>query len=334
MENESNSLLEVKDLEIRFPIRRGVFKRTVGWVRAVDGVSFSIRRGETLGLVGESGCGKTTTLRAIVRAIEPTGGDVRFTSQGNGSSSNITELESGGLRDIRQQIRVIFQDPLSSLNPRFRVRDIIAEPLKAYHLLKGRSEIDAKIERIMESVRLDKTYLHRYPFAMSGGQMQRIGIGRALATDPQLLLADEPTSALDVSVQAQILNLLLDLQREMNLSILFVTHDLSVIRHVSDRIAVMYLGKIVELGETNAVFKQPLHPYTEALLSAIPEPNPHLQSRRIILKGDIPGATDRPLGCAFHPRCQYAQDICRVETPKLLPSKTEGHQMACHFPLS
>ena len=334
MENESDSLLEVKDLEIRFPIRRGVFKRTVGWVRAVDGVSFSIRRGETLGLVGESGCGKTTTLRAIVRAVEPTGGDVRFMSQGNGRSDNITKLESGGLRDIRQQIRVIFQDPLSSLNPRFRVRDIIAEPLKAYHLLKGRSEIDAKIERIMESVRLDKTYLHRYPFAMSGGQMQRIGIGRALATDPQLLLADEPTSALDVSVQAQILNLLLDLQQKMNLSILFVTHDLSVIRHVSDRIAVMYLGKIVELGETNAVFKQPLHPYTEALLSAIPEPNPHLQSRRIILKGDIPGATDRPLGCAFHPRCQYAQDICRVETPKLLPSKTKGHQMACHFPLA
>lgn len=200
--------------------------------------------------------------------------------------------------------------------------------------MRGKYEIDAKLAKLMHSVRLDEIYLNRFPFAMSGGQMQRIGIGRALATDPVLLLADEPTSALDVSVQAQILNLLLDLQKEMRLSVLFVTHDLSVIRHVSDRIAVMYLGKIVEIGETNEVFKKPLHPYTEALFSAIPEPNPHLESRRIILKGDIPGAADRPSGCPFHPRCQYAQEICRADEPELLSRNESNQKAACHFPLT
>ena len=334
MKAENNQLLEVKDLRVQFPIRRGVFKRTVGWIKAVDGVSFSIRHGETLGLVGESGCGKTTPLRAIVRAVEPSSGEVVFKPPGNGEGTNIPELENEGLRSVRQQIRVIFQDPLSSLNPRFRVRDIIAEPLKAYRILKSKNEINTKLEKLMDNVRLDKIYLNRYPFAMSGGQMQRIGIGRALATDPVLLLADEPTSALDVSVQAQILNLLLDLQKEMNLSVLFVTHDLSVIRHVSDRIAVMYLGKIVEIGETNEVFKNPLHPYTEALFSAIPEPNPHLESRRIILSGDIPGAADRPSGCPFHPRCPYFQEICKVEEPKLQTHNESDQKAACHFPLT
>ena len=334
MQAEARRVLEVKDLRKEFPVRRGIFKRTVGQIRAVDGISFSIHDGETLGLVGESGCGKTTTLRTIVRAVEPTAGQILFSAEGAGDSTDITTLEKDALKNLRQQIRVIFQDPQSSLNPRFRVRDIIAEPIRAYHLANDREELDGRVERILKSVRLDNIYLHRYPFMLSGGQQQRIGIGRALATDPKLLLADEPTSALDVSVQAQILNLLLDLQQEMNLSILFVTHDLSVIRHVSDRIAIMYLGKIVEIGDTDEVFEKPLYPYTEALFSAIPEPNPHLSARRIMLRGDIPGAAERPAGCPFHTRCPYVQKICRAQEPELLPFQAGGRQVACHFPLS
>ena len=334
MQAEPSPVLEVKDLRKDFPIRRGVFKHTVEWIRAVDEISFSIHDGETLGLVGESGCGKTTTLRAIVRAVEPTAGQILFDASGDGDFTDITMLEKDALKNMRQQIRVIFQDPQSSLNPRFRVRDIIAEPIKAYHLANDRDELDGRVERIMESVRLDNIYLNRYPFMLSGGQQQRIGIGRALATDPKLLLADEPTSALDVSVQAQILNLLLDLQQEMNLSILFVTHDLSVIRHVSDRIAIMYLGKIVEIGDTDEVFEKPLYPYTEALFSAIPEPNPHLSARRIMLKGDIPGAAERPSGCPFHTRCPYVQEICQAVEPELLPFQAGKRQVACHFPLA
>ncbi len=334
MQAEARPVLEVKGLRKDFPIRRGIFKRTVGWISAVDEISFSIHDGETLGLVGESGCGKTTTLRAIVRAVEPTAGQILFNADGDGDSTDIMMLEKDALKRLRQQIRVIFQDPQSSLNPRFRVRDIIAEPIKAYHLVDDRDELDERVERIMKSVRLDHVHLNRYPFMLSGGQQQRIGIGRALATDPKLLLADEPTSALDVSVQAQILNLLLDLQQEMNLSILFVTHDLSVIRHVSDRIAIMYLGKIVEIGDTDEVFEKPLYPYTEALFSAIPEPNPHLSARRIMLRGDIPGAAERPAGCPFHTRCPYVQEICQAEEPELLSFRGGERQVACHFPLS
>lgn len=328
---KNDLLLDVKGLKTYFPIKRGVFRRTVGWIRAVDGVSFAIRTGETLGLVGESGCGKSTILRSIVRAVEPADGQVLF--HGDGRQVDVTEIESDSLRTTRQQIRVIFQDPQSSLNPRFKVRDIIAEPLKAYGLARSREEVNAVVTTIMANVGLDRIYLNRYPFAMSGGQMQRVGIGRALATNPRLILADEPTSALDVSVQAQILNLIVELQTKMHLSVLFVTHDLSVVRYVSDRIAIMYLGRIVEIGPTDDLFGRPLHPYTEALFSAIPEPNPHVKSHSTTVKGDIPDAAHRPSGCSFHPRCPRAEGVCSREDPALASSRRPGHDVACHFPL-
>lgn len=322
-------LLQVKGLKVYFPIRRGVLKRVVGWVHAVEDVSFTIRQGETLGLVGESGCGKTTILRTIVRCIEPTGGEVLYAK--NGSFVDIAKLEKEELRDMRKEIRMVFQDPESSLNPRMTLRDIIAEPLLINKMVKSRKALNKAVGDLMVKVDLNPEYLERYPYAFSGGQRQRIGIARALGLNPGLLLADEPTSALDVSVQAQILNLLMKLQKDMNLSILFVTHDLSVVRHVSDRIAVMYLGQIVEIAKTKEIFTRPYHPYTEALFSAIPQPNPHKRLDRIMLKGDIPDVAVRPPGCSFHPRCQYAQSICKESQPQLVALGKNNHKVACHF---
>lgn len=324
----NNTLLEVKDLKKYFPIRKGVFKRVVGWVPAVDGISFTLSKGETLGMIGESGCGKTTAIRAIIRAIEPTSGEVLF--ERNGNLVDITKLGKEKLREVWQEIRMIFQDPESSLNPRMTVRDIIAEPLIINKMVKGgKKAIEKVLQDLMVMVEMDPDYLGRYPYAFSGGQRQRIGLARALALNPKLIFLDEPTSALDVSVQAQILNLLLGMQKKKNLSFIFVTHDLSVARHVSDKLAVMYLGQFVEIGKTKELFARPSHPYTQALLSAIPDP--HQPFHQIILKGEIPDPANRPSGCPFHPRCLHAKPICQKDIPKLVFIEGSDHKVACHF---
>ena len=320
-------LLEVKNLQKFFPIRKGILRSVVGHVRAVDDVSFSIRRGETLSLVGESGCGKTTTSRCILRALNPTGGDIIFHSDNN-QVLNVAKLPKRGLRSLRREMQMIFQDPYSSLNPRMTILDIIGEPL----LVNGMKRADERRDRVkelLELVQLPQQYLNRYPHAFSGGQRQRIGIARALALNPALIVADEPVSALDVSVQAQIVNLLLDLQNELGLSYLFVAHDLSVVKHVSDRVAVMYVGKIVEVAPTNALFHHPRHPYTEALLSAVPKPDPRLRSQRVILEGDVADPAHPPSGCYFHPRCSYAVEQCRTESPQLVEISAD-HLVSCH----
>jgi len=320
-------ILEVKDLKKYFPIQRGFFRKTVGYVKAVDGVSFYIREGETLGLVGESGCGKTTTARVILRAYEPTSGKVLFRTR-NGEWVNIPDLDREQLRQLRREMQMIFQDPYSSLNPRMTLLQIVGEPLMIHGIAKGK-ELEERVAELLKVVGLRPEYMRRYPHAFSGGQRQRIGIARALALNPRLIVADEPVSALDVSIRAQILNLLQDLQEQFHLTYLFIAHDLSVIEHISDRVAVMYVGKLVEMAETEELFMNPKHPYTEALLSAVPKPDPRMRKRRIVLPGEVADPSNPPPGCYFHPRCRYARPICREEEPALREIEP-GHFVSCH----
>ncbi|WP_297160715.1 ABC transporter ATP-binding protein [Thermogemmatispora sp.] len=320
------TLVEVKGLKVHFPIKGGLFNRTIAHVKAVDGVDLTIRRGETLGLVGESGCGKSTTGRAILQLIKPTGGSVKL------NGVELTKLPPSELRKKRAEMQMIFQDPFGSLDPRFTVGQIIAEPLENFKRGNAR-EIREQVAHLLEVVGLNPYYVNRFPHEFSGGQRQRIGIARALALRPSFIVADEPVSALDVSIQAQVLNLLQDLQAEFGLTYLFVAHNLSVVKHISDRVAVMYLGRIVELAESEKLYELPLHPYTQALLSAIPVPDPEVEARRkrIILEGDVPSPVNPPSGCNFHPRCWKAQQICREVVPPL-EEKERDHYVACHFP--
>jgi peptide/nickel transport system ATP-binding protein len=322
------NLLEVKDLKMHFPIQRGFFRaRVIGHVKAVDGVSFYIREGETLGLVGESGCGKTTTGRVVLRAYDPTGGEVWFKDRNLGRV-NVAALDKGQLRQLRQNMQLIFQDPYSSLNPRMTLLEIVGEPLYVNHVAKG-NEMEDRVAALLRVVGLRPEYMTRYPHAFSGGQRQRIGVARALALNPQLIVCDEPVSALDVSVQAQILNLLQDLQKEFGLTYLFISHDLSVVEHISNRVAVMYVGKLVEHALTDELFINPKHPYTEALLSAVPKPDPRIRTEPIILPGEVADPAHPPSGCYFHPRCQYRIDRCETEEP-VLRQIAPDHFVSCH----
>ena len=321
-------LLEVTDLKKYFPIKRGFFKRVVGHVRAVDGVSFHVMEGETLGLVGESGCGKTTTGRSIIRAFPPTDGQVWFNDPALGRV-NVAEVDQRDLKQIWRSIRMIFQDPYASLSPRMTLLDIVGAPLRAMGLSQGK-ELEERVAEMLRLVGLRPEYMRRYPLAFSGGQRQRIGLARTLAPNPKFVICDEPVSALDVSVQAQILNLLEDLQAQMGLTYLFVAHDLSVVAHICDRVAVMYVGKLVEMAPTAELFTAPRHPYTEALMSAIPRPDPRPREKRILLTGEVANPANPPSGCYFHPRCTYAKDVCSVEEPALEEVIT-GHYVKCHF---
>ncbi|MBB5223207.1 oligopeptide transport system ATP-binding protein [Amaricoccus macauensis] len=318
-------LLRVEGLKMHFPIYRGVFRRRAGEVRAVDDLSFEITAGETLGLVGESGCGKSTTGRAILRLYEPTAGSIRLEGR------EIATLEGGALRAIRPEMQMIFQDPQASLNPRMTVGSIIAEPLDEHGRL-SRSARRARVMALMDAVGLNRSFVNRYPHEFSGGQRQRIGIARALALNPKFIVCDEPIAALDVSIQAQVVNLLEDLQDRLGLTYLFISHDLSMVRHIADRVAVMYLGRLAEIGPTQALFARPLHPYTEALISAVPSPDPDAEAgrKRIILKGDVPSPAKPPAGCVFHTRCPKVFDRCRKEVPQLL-DKGDGRRVACHL---
>ncbi|MFO7170425.1 MAG: ABC transporter ATP-binding protein [Chloroflexota bacterium] len=321
-------LLEVKDLKMHFPIRRGLLQRVVGHVKAVDGVSFQIRERETLGLVGESGCGKTTAGRTILRLYDPTGGEIWYRTK-DGRRVDVAKLSQQEMKPLRREMRMIFQDPFSSLNPRMTVKDLIGEPLVIHRAAAG-AAIEERVADLMRAVGLDPDYMERYPHEFSGGQRQRIGLARTLALSPRLIVADEPVSALDVSIQAQVLNLLQELKERLGLTLLFVAHDLSVVEHMCDRIAVMYVGKLVELAESETLLRRPLHPYTEALVSAIPPADPDIRTKRIIMPGEVPSPADPPPGCVFHPRCRYARDRCKVEAPQLREVEP-GHFAACHF---
>lgn len=347
-----NNLLYVKHLKMYFPIHKGLFKQVVNYVRAVDDVSFVIKRGETLGLVGESGCGKTTVGRCIVRAYQPTGGEILYYESedltddlkklrvhvrharsdegtGRGHVIDLARLSYNDLKPYRQDVRMIFQDPYSSLNPRMTVFDIVADPLRIHNVASG-SVLEDRVVELLRKVGLRPEFMRRYPHAFSGGQRQRIGIARALALSPRLVIADEAVSALDVSVRAQILNLMIQLQQEFDLTYLFISHDLSVVEYIADRVAVMYVGQLVEMTETSALYQTPKHPYTEALLSAIPKTDPDRKYQRIILTGDVADPAHPPSGCYFHPRCSYAQERCKAERPELR-DVGQGHLVACHF---
>ncbi len=326
---ESEILLEVKDLKKHFPIREGVFRKVTGYVKAVDGVSFSIRSSETLGLVGESGCGKTTVGRLIMGAYRPTSGSVWFQPPNGQPRVDLTQLDSGRMRSLRPFIQMVFQDPFASLNPRMTVREILAEPLVVNKVARGK-ELQERVRELVQLVGLKTHHLSRYPHAFSGGQRQRISIARAFALNPALVVADEPTSALDVSVQAQIINLALEIQEKLGPSYLFISHDLGIVRHFSNRIVLMYVGRIVEQGLAEPLFSRPRHPYTEALMSNVPSTHPELAGRKIILKGEAADPINPPPGCAFHPRCMYAQEVCATEVPSLIEVETD-HLVACHF---
>ena len=318
------NLLEVRNLKVHFPVKHGVFSRVNAWVKAVDDVSLTVAPGETVGLVGESGCGKTTLGRAIIRLLEPTGGSVTFEGE------DITKLEGAALRERRRRFQMIFQDPVGSLNPRMTVGQIIGEALDIHHLVADEQAREARIGQLLKDVGLNPQHAQRYPHEFSGGQRQRIGIARALAVEPKLIVCDEPVSALDVSVQAQIINLLQDLQREHGLAYLFIAHDLAVVEHISHRVVVMYLGKVVETAASKAVVTQPKHPYTQALLSAVPVVDPDSKRQRIVLPGDVPSPINPPSGCPFHPRCPVAEARCKTEVPTLR-EVSPGHFAACHL---
>ncbi len=321
------NVLEVNGLSKFFPIKRGFLRRTVGEVRAVDDISFEIREGETLSLVGESGCGKSTTARCIIRAYEPTQGEILFNADGD-ETVDLAQLSMTELRPYRRQMQMIFQDPFSSLNPRMNIFEIISEPLLV-HEVGTKSEREDRVVELLRLVGLRPEYLRRFPHAFSGGQRQRIGIARALSINPRLILADEPVSGLDVSVQAQVINLMMDLQDELGLTYLFVSHDLSVVKQISDRVVVMYVGRVAEIGTPDELFSTPKHPYTAALMGAVPKHHPRDRTKRVILEGEVANPADPPTGCYFHPRCPFATDQCKVETPPLRPTG-DGRFVSCH----
>jgi peptide/nickel transport system ATP-binding protein len=325
-------LIEIENLKKYFPVRKGFFRRATSYVKAVDDVSLSINEGETLGLVGESGCGKTTIGRCILRAIEPDSAQILFHHK-NGETVNIMQCKMEELRLVRKDLQLIFQDPFSSLNPRMTIKNIIGEPLLVHNIAKGKEQ-EEMVVTLLKTVGLLPEHMNRYPHAFSGGQRQRIGIARAIATNPRFIVCDEAVSALDVSIQAQILNLLQDIQAELSLTYLFISHDLGVVEHIANRVAVMYVGKIIELSESKELFRNPRHPYTEALLSAVPRPDPHFKSNRILLKGEVADPGNPPAGCYFHPRCRYAKDTCKTQFPPLENVANKGereHLAACHF---
>ena len=320
----SGDLVQIRDLQMYFPVTKGIIlQRQVGAIKAVDGVSFNIKQGETLGLVGESGCGKSTTGRAILQLYRPTAGEVLF------HGTDLTKLKGEEMRRMRRKVQMIFQDPYASLNPRMTVGDIIGEPIKVHNLRQGK-EVRVRVQELLQLVGLNPYFINRYPHEFSGGQRQRIGVARALAVEPEFVVCDEPVSALDVSIQAQIINLLEDLQDRLGLTYLFIAHGLAVVKHISDRVAVMYLGRLMEVAPTADLFYQPLHPYTEALMSAIPALDPDDVMKPVILEGEIPSPANPPSGCPFHPRCPYAQDVCKQETPEWKEYRP-GHFAACHF---
>lgn len=315
-------LVEIKNLKKYFPIRKGVFKKTVGHVKAVDGLDFTIFKGETLGLVGESGCGKSTTGRTILQLLAPTEGEVLY------EGKNLLHMKDAEMRKLRKDLQMVFQDPYASLDPRLTVGELIAEPLQIHQIYQGK-ERDMRVDELLQVVGLHSYHAKRYAHEFSGGQRQRIGIARALALNPKLIVADEPVSALDVSIQSQVINLLQDLQEQFQLTYLFIAHDLSVVKHISDRVGVMYLGRIVELADKDDLYGSPMHPYTKALLSAVPVPNPLMKKERIVLQGDVPSPANPPSGCTFHPRCRECMDICRTEKPAF--QEINGRYVACHL---